>query len=91
MPKLTDAELDDALAMLPGWEVEKGQISKTYEFGSYLAGVDFAVELANEAETRDHHPDLTITWRKVKVSLLTHSEGGISEKDTSLASYAEGL
>jgi 4a-hydroxytetrahydrobiopterin dehydratase len=71
--------------------LKDGQIVKTYEFGSYLAGIDFAVELANEAETRDHHPDLLVTWRKVKVSLSTHSEGGITEKDTSLASFAEGL
>ena len=91
MPKLTDAELTDALSTLPGWEVVDGQLSKTYEFGSYLSGVDFAVELANEAESRDHHPDLLITWRKVKVSLSTHSEGGITEKDTGLASFAEGL
>jgi len=91
MPKLTDADLADALAMLPGWEVQEGQLTKTYEFGSYLSGVDFAVELANEAESRDHHPDMLITWRKVRVSLSTHSEGGITEKDTSLASFAEGL
>ncbi|MEO7453342.1 MAG: 4a-hydroxytetrahydrobiopterin dehydratase [Fimbriimonadales bacterium] len=91
MPKLTDEQLADSLAMLAGWEVEDGQITKTYEFGSYLSGVDFAVALANEAEDRDHHPDMTITWRKVKVSLSTHSEGGITEKDTELASFAEGL
>ena len=91
MPKLTEAELAEALNMLPGWEVQDGQITKTYEFGSYLAGVDFAVSLANEAEERDHHPDILITWRKVKVSLSTHSEGGITEKDTELASFAESL
>jgi 4a-hydroxytetrahydrobiopterin dehydratase len=91
MPKLTDAQLDDALATLPGWEVQDGQISKTYEFGSYQAGVDFAVELASEADTRDHHPEITITYKKVKVSLATHSEGGITEKDTGLASFAEGI
>ena len=91
MPKLTEAELAEALNMLPGWELQDGQISKTYEFGSYLSGVDFATSLANEAEERDHHPDILITWRKVKVSLSTHSEGGITEKDTELASFAESL
>jgi 4a-hydroxytetrahydrobiopterin dehydratase len=91
MPKLSESELHDALATLPGWEIEGGQITKTYEFGSYLSGVDFAVAVANEADDRDHHPDMTITWRKVKVSLSTHSEGGVTEKDTGLASFAEGL
>ena len=91
MTKLTDAELADAIAILPGWKVEDDQLTKTYEFGTYLSGVDFAVELANEAESRDHHPDITITYKKVKVSLSTHSEGGITEKDTGLASFAEGL
>ena len=91
MPKLSDEELDQAIATLPGWSSENGQITKTYEFGTYLDGVDFAVALANEAEDVDHHPDILITWRKVKVSLSTHSEGGITEKDTALASVAESL
>ena len=91
MPKLAPDELSSALQGLPGWSAEEGQISKTFEFHSYLEGLDFAMALGQEAEKRDHHPDMTVTWRKVKVALSTHSEGGVTEKDTSLAEFAEGL
>ncbi len=85
MPKLSDTELAAALKDLPDWSVEQSQLTKTFEFESYMDGVDFARQCATYAETADHHPDLLITWRKVKVSLSTHSEGGISEKDVASA------
>ena len=91
MPKLSDSQLEAALQSLPGWEVEHGQLTKTFEFNSYLAGVEFARLCAGHAESVDHHPDLLITWRKVKVSLSTHSEGGITEKDIESAKDYERL
>ncbi|MCH8274674.1 MAG: 4a-hydroxytetrahydrobiopterin dehydratase [Armatimonadetes bacterium] len=95
MPKLTENELREALSQLDGWSVEGGQITKTYEFDSYALGLLFASGCGHLAEQRDHHPDLLITWRRVKVSLATHSEGGITEKDVGLADaygrLADGL
>lgn len=79
------------LQSLPGWSVENGELRKQFDFPLYLDGMDFAVALANEAERRDHHPDMTIGWRKVIVSVSTHSEGGITEKDADLAAFAELL
>jgi len=89
MPKLTDAELAAALEELPGWKVEDGMLTKQFEFGAYLSGLEFATTVGQEAERRDHHPDMLVTWRKVKVLLSTHSEGGITEKDTGLAKFIE--
>ena len=91
MPKLSDSELAAALQSLPGWEVEHGQLTKTFEFDSYLAGIEFARMCAEYAEKVDHHPDLLIMWRKVKVSLSTHSEGGITEKDIESAKAYERI
>lgn len=91
MPKLTDDELQRALDQMHGWSLENEQIAKTYEFGSYVDGLVFAVACGRIAEKRDHHPDLTITWRKVKVSLSTHDAGGITEKDTAIAEEFDGL
>lgn len=85
MPKLSDSEVASALASLPGWSVERGLLTKTFEFPSYARGVLFANACAAHAEKTDHHPDLLITWRKVRVSLSTHSEGGITEKDVESA------
>lgn len=89
MPKLTDSELHAALSGLPGWKIEGGELAKTFEFGSYLTGLEFVMAVGREAERRDHHPDMAIGWRKVKVTLSTHSEGGITEKDTGLAQFIE--
>jgi 4a-hydroxytetrahydrobiopterin dehydratase len=79
------------LSALSGWAVEDGKLSKTFEFGSYLTGLDFARALGLEAEARDHHPDMLVTWRKVKVSLSTHSEDGITDRDVDLARFANDL
>lgn len=91
MAKLTDEELEAAVDELDAWRVEDGQLSKQFEFGSYLDGLEFASALGQEAEKRDHHPDMTVTWRKVLVSLSTHSEGGITSKDVNLAKFADQL
>ena len=91
MPKLTDDELKVALGSLPGWSERDGAIHKTFEFESYMGGLEFARSLGEEAERRDHHPDLLVTWRKVDVGLSTHSEGGITEKDVDLARFANSL
>jgi len=89
MPKLTEAELTAALQDLPGWKVEDEALTKQFEFGAYLTGLEFAMAVGQEAERRDHHPDMLVTWRKVKITLSTHSEGGITEKDTDLAKHIE--
>lgn len=76
---------------LDGWRVEENELRKQFEFGAYLDGLEFVTALGREAEMRDHHPDMTITWRKVAVSLSTHSEGGITSKDVDLAKFADQL
>lgn len=91
MPKFSESELAKALTGLPGWGVKDGQLSKTYEFSDYARGLVFASACGHLAETRDHHPDLVITWCKVEVRLSTHSEGGITEKDTELAEAFDRL
>jgi len=91
MATLTDAELAHALSELPGWKVVDGALSKQFDFGAYLTGLEFALKVGQEAERRDHHPDMLITWRKVTITLSTHSEGGITEKDTELAKQIETI
>ncbi len=91
MPKLTDSEIDSELSKLSGWQVENGQITKTFEFQAYADGLLFASACGLLAERSDHHPDMMITWRKVKVSLSTHSENGISDKDFALAKQIDSL
>lgn len=86
---LNEAGLAALSETLPDWRVENAHLVRTFAFPSYLAGIDFVVRLAREAEAMNHHPDLHIGWRKVTVRLSTHSAGAITMLDVELARRAE--
>lgn len=83
---LTDAQLKDFLAAHPGWTLEGGMLTRTFEAETFLRGIDFVNRVARIAEAADHHPDIDIRWRKVTLRLITHDAGNrVTEKDTSMA------
>ncbi|GEP45729.1 4a-hydroxytetrahydrobiopterin dehydratase [Brevifollis gellanilyticus] len=90
-PLLSSEELTASLATLNGWAVEGKEIVKTFKFAAYLAGIDFVSKLGHAAEAMNHHPDLIVGWRKVTVKLSTHSAGGLTELDLTLAREAEKI
>jgi 4a-hydroxytetrahydrobiopterin dehydratase len=83
--------LNAALSEMRGWQVEDGQLCKEYEFDTYLQGLEFAMRVGQLAEARDHHPDMLILWRRVKIALSSHDEGGITERDIGLGADIDGL
>lgn len=85
MAVLTKAEIHEQLKSLPGWLYEGKSIHKAFTFKSFMPGIDFVNKVAGAAEQAGHHPDLTIRYNVIGVSLATHSEGGITERDLSLA------
>jgi 4a-hydroxytetrahydrobiopterin dehydratase len=85
MAVLTDDEVDAALPELDGWERSDGALRRTIEFPEFLAGIDAVRRVAEHAEREDHHPDIDIRWRTVTFALVTHSEGGITDKDVAMA------
>jgi 4a-hydroxytetrahydrobiopterin dehydratase len=87
--KLSGDEIANGLINLPGWIVEGDKIAKTYEFDAYLAGAEFAGRVAHLAEELDHHPDIEIGYRKVRVSMNTHAVEGLSPYDLELAQRIE--
>jgi 4a-hydroxytetrahydrobiopterin dehydratase len=89
MPVLSDAEVESALGALPGWSRSGPEIEKTYECASFPNAVAFVVRIGFLAEAADHHPDLDIRWRRVRVALTTHDSGGLTENDTALAKQIE--
>ncbi len=91
MATLSDQEIVAALADLPGWRLEGGQIAKQYRLDGFPGAVAFVVRISYEAEAADHHPDIDIRYNKVTVALSTHSEGGVTAKDVDLARTIEGL
>jgi 4a-hydroxytetrahydrobiopterin dehydratase len=91
MAKLSDQEIASGLDELPGWAAGDGEISKEYRLATFKDAVSFVVRLSYEAESRNHHPDLEVHYNRVKVTLSTHSEGGVTGKDLDLAGAIEGL
>jgi 4a-hydroxytetrahydrobiopterin dehydratase len=89
--KLTDEQIDENLRDLDGWSLSGGQIEKEFSFDSYARGVLFAVTAGHIAEQMDHHPDLDIRYRRVRVALNTHDVGGISPLDFEFARRLENL
>ncbi|MBV6498259.1 MAG: putative pterin-4-alpha-carbinolamine dehydratase [Prosthecobacter sp.] len=88
---LTPGELEEALASMSGWTLEAGELAKEFRFASYLEGAAFVRRLAEKAEAMNHHPDLHLGWRKVRMRVSTHSAGGLTELDFSLAREADRL
>jgi len=82
---LSDDRVSDGLARLEGWEREGDAIVRTYELASFRAVIEFVGRIADLAEAANHHPDLDIRYRRLRVLLSTHSEGGITDKDLALA------
>jgi 4a-hydroxytetrahydrobiopterin dehydratase len=91
MALLSDAEIESRLAELPGWSRDGDAIARTFECGDFVGSVGFVDKLVEPAEAVNHHPDLEISWDKVKVSLSTHSEGGLTAADFELAAKIESL
>ena len=91
MAVLPDADVQAALAFLPGWGRLVNVIEKTFECPSFADAIAFVVRIGFLAEAANHHPDIDIRWRNVRVALSTHDAGGITAKDFALAGKADGL
>lgn len=89
--KLSDDEISSGLSELPGWGRRDDEIEKEYELASFPDAVAFVTRVGFLAEKANHHPDLDIRWRKVRVGLSTHDEGGITGRDLALAGEIEGV
>lgn len=83
MSTLSAQEVESQLG--EGWTFADDAIHKTFEFDAFMDAVGFINSIAAKAEAANHHPDLRNSFRTVEVSLSTHSEGGVTEKDLDLA------
>jgi len=91
MTTLADAEITAGLAALPGWTRDGDAIVKTFYCGTFAAAVAFVVRIGFFAERADHHPDLDVRWKRVRVALSTHDAGGLTAKDFDLAREIQGI
>ncbi|MBK5297162.1 MAG: 4a-hydroxytetrahydrobiopterin dehydratase [Vicinamibacteria bacterium] len=89
MSLLTDEVITRELGTLPGWTKDGNAIRKQFTFKGFPEAVAFVQRLVPGCEAADHHPDVTINYRKVTLSYSTHSEGGLTGKDFAGARAAE--
>src|SRR3990172_2414975 len=78
---LSADDLAARLSSAPGWTLTDNALTRQYTFPSFADAIAYVTRLAFEAEAADHHPDLTVNYRRVTVRWTTHSEGGVTEKD----------
>lgn len=91
-PALQGSELRELYGQLEGWNlVNEHHLEKEYNFKDFRQALDFVNRLGEVAEQEGHHPDVFLTWGKVKVTLWTHSVGGLSENDFILAAKADAV
>ena len=91
MALLSDDEIEQKLRELPGWAREGDSLVCEYKFEDFQGSVDFVNRITPPAEEMNHHPDISISWNKVNLTLSTHSQGGITENDFELAARIDPL
>jgi 4a-hydroxytetrahydrobiopterin dehydratase len=85
-------DLRKLYGQLEGWTmVNEHHLEKEYRFKDFAEALAFVNRLGGVAEAEGHHPDVLLTWGKVKVTLWTHSVGGLTGKDFTLAAKADGV
>ena len=89
--RMSDDQVKDELHRVGGWKRDGDALIREFEFANFVGSVDFVNRITPVAEEMNHHPDLAISWNKVKVSLSTHSEGGITENDFKLAAKIDSV
>ena len=88
---LSNSAIDQALESLPGWRREERGIRKRFRRPTFPEAIVFVSQVAELAESHQHHPDIDIRWRNVILFLTTHEAGGVTDLDLTLAREIEAL
>lgn len=91
--RLTDAQIQEGLARLEGWELDPDTpaIRRSVRLSDFSAAIALVNEIAQAAEQADHHPDIDIRYDTLHLTLSTHSEGAVTDKDMALAARVDEL
>jgi 4a-hydroxytetrahydrobiopterin dehydratase len=88
---LPDNEIESRLAELEGWSRDGDRITKVFKNDDFVGSVRFVDALVDPAEDMGHHPDLSLSWDEVSVSITTHAAGGLTNSDFELARRIDQL
>jgi 4a-hydroxytetrahydrobiopterin dehydratase len=86
MPAFTESEMKELLARETAWKLEGGKLVRDWSFKDFVEAMQFVNRIATLAEEQGHHPDIDIRYNKVRLGLVSHDAGGITERDAAMAS-----
>jgi 4a-hydroxytetrahydrobiopterin dehydratase len=91
-PLLTVEEITLHLKKIPNWEISDKTIVREISCGNFTSAIGFVNAVAIYSEKMDHHPDILIYgWNKLRITLSTHDQGGLTELDFELAQKIEEI
>ena len=82
---LTPAEIKEVLQAIPGWTLQDGKLTREWTFKDFVQAMEFVNQLAALAEAAGHHPDIDIRYNRVRLGLVSHDAGGITQRDANMA------
>jgi 4a-hydroxytetrahydrobiopterin dehydratase len=91
MSVLAAEVVQERLRAIPHWKLEGKEIARHYEFPDFAAAMVFVNRVAAEAEKAGHHPDIDIRYNKVRLALISHDKGGLTERDMKMAQTLNSL
>jgi 4a-hydroxytetrahydrobiopterin dehydratase len=91
MTALAQQEAAARLSSLPGWQIQGGELTRTFTHTDFRAALAFVNKVGDLAEQAGHHPDIDIRYNKVRLGLVTHDAGGLTGKDFDLAASVNKL
>jgi 4a-hydroxytetrahydrobiopterin dehydratase len=91
MEALSASEVSHQLAARPSWKMEKGHLIRQFDFADFAKALEFVNRVGELAEEMAHHPDIEINYNKVRLSLVTHDAGGLTNQDFQLAAAIDNL
>lgn len=91
MAAFNTAQISLNLKLVPSWLLIGDKISKVFNFPDFKSALKFVNQVGDIAEKLGHHPDISLSWRKVIISTTTHDAKGLTEKDFELARKIDTL
>jgi 4a-hydroxytetrahydrobiopterin dehydratase len=91
MTTLSDSDIRNALTSLPEWNLSGNAIQREFNFSDFVHAMEFVNQVAAQAEEANHHPDITISYSRVTLSLTSHDAGGLTKSDIAMARKISSL
>ena len=91
MSILTPEMVQEGLRLLPSWKLEGKEIVRHYQFPDFVAAMVVVNQVAEKAENAGHHPDIDIRYNKVRLALISHDQGGLTQRDLKMAQALDSL